>query len=134
MKSRRQVLVVDDEAAELETIRRGLFLRGIECLTARGAAEALSLLHGPAGERVELLLIDLTARGKSGAQLIERARALRPELPVLVIAGLALSPEVMAIRAREIPILRKPFTPNQLGLAIEALLPASRRTNKGDLP
>jgi two-component SAPR family response regulator len=43
----------------------------------------------------------------------------------MAITGLALSSEVMAIRARGIPILRKPFTPDQLGRAIDALLTTS---------
>lgn len=126
------MLVVDDEADQLETLRRGLFLLGIECLTARCAAEALSHLEGPSGARVDLLLTDLTMPGESGAQLIDRARALRPELPVLVITGLALSPEVVALRARGIPILRKPFTPDELGRAIEALLAVGQSIEPGE--
>ena len=132
MKARTLVLVVDDEADQLETLRRGLFLLGMDCLTARCFAEAVSQLTGPGGERVDLLLTDLSMPGRSGAELIERARATRPELPVLVVTGLALSPEAMAIRARGIPFLRKPFTPDQLGAAIEALLGARQRTNQGE--
>src|SRR4051812_6305587 len=104
MDETRRILVVDDEADQLQTLRRGLFLLGIDCLIARGAAEALAQLTGPGGERVDLLLTDLTMPHKSGAELVEEARAARPRLPVLVIAGLALSPEVMALRARGIPI------------------------------
>jgi two-component system, cell cycle sensor histidine kinase and response regulator CckA len=115
--ARRRVLVVDDDADQLETLRRGLFLLGIECLPVRDLAAALEQL-----DRVDLLLTDQTRPGKPGAELIARARAMRPELPVLVITGLALSPEVMALRACGIPILRKPFTADQLGLAIETLL------------
>ena len=117
MTARRRVLVVDDDADQLETLRRGLFLMGIDCRTARGAAEALPHLAG-----VDLLLTDLTRPGKPGAALIERAQTTRPGLPVLVITGLALSPEVVAMRARGIPILRKPFTADELGLAIHTLL------------
>ncbi|MCC6748852.1 MAG: response regulator [Deltaproteobacteria bacterium] len=134
MQARRQVLLVEDQADQRETLRRGLFLLGLDCVTAGCAAEALAHLQGPAGDRVELLLTDLTLPGTSGAQLIERARATRPGLPVLVITGLALSSEVTALRARGIPILRKPFTPDQLGNAIAAAVAADRGTNEGDLP
>jgi CheY-like chemotaxis protein len=132
--ARTQILVVDDEADQLETLCRGLFLLGLECVPARCAAEALERLAGADGARVDLLLTDLTMPGWSGAELVERARATRPGLPVLVITGLALSPEVTAMRARGIPILRKPFTPDQLGLAIEAALTASQQTRKGATP
>jgi DNA-binding NtrC family response regulator len=117
MTAARRVLIVDDDADQLETLRRGLFLRGIDCLTARSAAEALAQLDG-----IDLLLTDLTRPGKPGAEAIARARAARPGLPVLVIAGLALTAEVGALRAGGIPILRKPFTADQLGFAIEKLL------------
>jgi CheY-like chemotaxis protein len=117
-KARTLVLVVDDEVDQLATLSRGLFLLDIDCWTARSADEALAKLNRPGGERVDVLLTDLTMPGKSGAELIEHARAARPKLPVLVLTGLALSPEVMALRARGIPILRKPFTPEELGLAI----------------
>jgi len=132
MPTRRQVLVVDHEPDQLQTLSRGLLFLGIDCLTARTVAEAVALLGGPAGERVDLLLADLSVRGRLGAQLVERARALRPGLPVLMVAGLALSPEVVTLRARGIPILRKPFTPDQLGRAIEATLADSRSTSKGE--
>ena len=132
-KAQRCVLLVVGEACQLQTLRRGLLLLGIDCLTARSAAEALTQLRASDGERIDLLLLDLTIAGTSGAQLIAQARAVRPGLPVLVITGLALSSEVMAIRAGGIPILRKPFTPDQLGLAIETLLTASQDKNKGDL-
>jgi DNA-binding response OmpR family regulator len=117
LTARRRVLVVDDDAAELEMLRRGLFLLGIDCRTAGSPADALEKL-----DDVDLLLIDLTRPGKPRAEAVERARAARPGLPVLVITGLALSPEVRALRAGGIPILQKPFTADQLGLAIEALL------------
>jgi CheY-like chemotaxis protein len=127
MTARRVALVVDDEADQRETLARGL-----DCVTAGGAAEALAHLEGPGGERIDLLLTDLTMPGRSGAELIERTRLARPGLPVLVITGLALPPEVTALRARGIPILRKPFTPEQLGRAIAALPPAGRHTNGGE--
>src|SRR5262252_4417884 len=119
MAARRQVLVVDDDADQLETLRRGLFLLGIDCRTADCAAAALAQVERP---DVDLLLVDLTRPGKPGAELVGRARAARPGLPVLVLTGLALPPEVKAMRDRGIPILRKPFTAEELGLAIEALL------------
>lgn len=131
MKARRLILVVDDETNQLETLARGLFLLGIDCLTVRSTAEALSRLEQGG---VDLLLTDLTVPRASGAELIARARALRPELPVLVITGLSLSPQLLELRARGVPLLRKPFTPDQLGLAIEAQLNASPPVPKGEVP
>jgi len=124
LPSRRLVLVVDSQVDQLQTLCRGLFQLGLHCLTARDTAEAVARLERPEGAYIDLMLTDLTAPAEPGAELIARAHAVRPALPVLVITGLTLSPEVMAIRASGVPILRKPFTPDQLGLAIEALLSA----------
>ncbi len=116
MTARRQVLLLlvdDGDADQRQTLQRGLFLIGVDCLAARGLERL--------GE-VDLLLADLTKPGAPGSELVDRALATRPELPVLVIAGLSLSPEALALRARGIPILRKPFDVDDLGRAIDALL------------
>lgn len=120
--SERTILVIDDDDAQLETLCRGLFHLGLECVTARTRAEAMAQLSGPAGARVTLLLVDLSAPGKPGAGLTERARSVRSDLQVLVVTGLAPSSEVSALAARGTPILRKPFTPEQLGRAIQLAL------------
>jgi len=122
--------VLDDEADQLETLCRGLFLLGIRCLPARTEAEALATLE-QASEGVELLLVDLTAPRKRGARLVERVRALRPELPVLVVAGLALSAEARALKARGVPILRKPFALEELERAIAAAVGRSSQQGGG---
>lgn len=117
-----RVLVVDDDADQLQTLCRGLAYLGLACLPVRTAAEALDELVGPSGERIELVLADLSAPGKPGARLVEQLRRTRPRLPVLVVTGLALSAEVITLADRGVPLLRKPFTPDQLGRAIETAL------------
>jgi DNA-binding response OmpR family regulator len=122
MQASARVLVVDDEAGQLETLCRGLLFLGFACLPARTEAEALAELTGSAGERVDLLLADLSAPGKPGARVVDRVLRSRPGLPVLVVSGLARSTEVRALHARGVPILQKPFTPEQLGRAIRMVL------------
>jgi CheY-like chemotaxis protein len=127
MKTSKRVLVVDDDDDQFQTLCRGLLYLGHTCIMARTAAEALAHLTGPFGCTIDLLLVDLTAPGKPGARLVERARSLKPDLPVVVVRGLVRSPEVIALGARRIPILRNPFTPEQLGRAIQ-----SARTSSND--
>lgn len=122
MKTRKRVLVVDDEADQLQTLCRGLLYLGHACLPVRTAAEALAELAGAGGERIDLLLADLSAPGKPGALLLRQVGGVRPALPVLLVTGLALSSEVIALADRGLPILRKPFTPDQLGRAIETAM------------
>lgn len=50
---------------------------------ANNAAEALGLLDSA---KVDLMLLDLSLPGKSGLELIKDIRALRPDLPLLVVS------------------------------------------------
>ena len=70
----------------------------------------------------DLLLTDMTMPEESGLRLIERAREVQRDLPVLVITGLHTGPDIKVVRARGIPVLQKPFSPDQLAAAIKDLL------------
>lgn len=50
---------------------------------AEDAAQALDLL---ASKRPDLMLIDITLPGKSGLELIKDVKAMRPDLPMLVLS------------------------------------------------
>ncbi|MBI4917252.1 MAG: hypothetical protein HY825_15550 [Acidobacteria bacterium] len=68
------------------------------------------------------LLVDMTVPGPDAGPVIDAAGSLRPGLAVLILGGVVLRPETVALRARGIPILRKPFTPDEMGRAIEDAL------------
>lgn len=116
-----RVLVVDDEPVQLESIRRGLFLYGYETRCASSGDEALALF-----ERREVafdvIVTDLTMPGSSGFELIQRIRNTDPRFPVVVMTGLAASEEVEGLRRQGIPVVRKPFSPDDLDQAIRTLL------------
>lgn len=118
------ILVVDDEKHQLETVCRGLFLYGYRCDGALDVAAALELIDGPGGEDFDLVLTDLTMPGSTGLYLIDQLRQRRPELPIIVITGLAASQEVERVREQGIPLLQKPFEPDTLDRAIRATLGA----------
>ncbi len=122
-----RICVVDDEPAQLESIRRGLFLYGYQMLALDNGEAALELLRGELGRTIDLLVTDLTLPGASGYEVIGEARRLRPELPILAITGLSNTPEIDAIRKRGIPVLQKPFSPDQLAQAVRALVGPGRR-------
>lgn len=117
-----KILVVDDEIHQLETVCRGLFLYDYDSVGVSSAAEALVALDGQGGESFDLMLTDLTMPGASGMDLIEKAKRLRPKLPIIVITGLAASREVEVVQNQGIPILAKPFEPDSLDRAIRSLL------------
>src|SRR5246127_1974868 len=55
----------------------------LACGEAENAAEALDLFHV---SQPDLMLIDITLPDKSGLELIKDAKAIRPDLPILVIS------------------------------------------------
>ena len=108
------VLVVDDERPVLRLLRRQLEALGCTVLEAQDGPEALRLLVGRRGA-VDLVLSDIVMPGMNGTELADRILADRPEQCVILMSGQA--PGGLArIGRREkiVPVLRKPFTPEQL--------------------
>jgi hypothetical protein len=81
----RRLLVVEDEEAVRSVTRSILERNGYDVVTFGAAEEALAELASDA--RVDLLLTDVVMPGMSGPQLADRARGLRPDLPVLLMSG-----------------------------------------------
>lgn len=123
MKEKKmKILIVDDEPHLLESISRGLFLYGYDSIKATHAGMAMELLNSEVGPNIDVLITDLTMPGKTGAELIELAHRTRPDLPVIVLSGLTLNPELEKLRKAGIPILQKPFDPETLNTIIQKLL------------
>ncbi len=91
---------------------------GHHCLPAADSREALAQLDV---RPPDVLVTDMTMPGGSGLQLITRARRLRPGLPVIIISGLLSNSDLEAARDLGIPVLQKPFDPDQLQDAIQGL-------------
>ncbi|MCP4676212.1 MAG: response regulator [Deltaproteobacteria bacterium] len=117
-----KILVVDDEPHQLDTVRRGLFLYGYESEGVQDVVSAIEMLSGPDGDSFDLVLTDLTMPGNSGIHLIEHVQKTKPDLPVIVITGLAATSEIDAVQDKGVPILQKPFEPDGLDKAIRAHL------------
>lgn len=110
------LLVVDDEPQVLRTLQRLLVRDDYDVILAADAGEALEVLES--GERVDAMITDQVMPGLTGTELIERARALRPGMPCLLITGFAFEwpdPE------QQVPLLRKPFDARQLRVALARL-------------
>jgi two-component system, cell cycle sensor histidine kinase and response regulator CckA len=80
------ILLVEDEAFVREVTCEVLRSAGYRVLTAKNAAEAVSLYDARYGE-VELLLTDVVLPGETGRALAGRFRRENPELQVLLVTG-----------------------------------------------
>jgi two-component system, NtrC family, sensor kinase len=80
------VLAVEDDEAVLDTVEASLAGLGYRTLTARNAAEALSLLRRD--EPIDLLFTDIVMPGgMNGVALAREARQLRQDIKVLLTSG-----------------------------------------------
>ncbi len=79
------VLLVDDDSAVRESLRRMLSTEDLMVTTAAGGAEAMRAieLHEP-----DLLITDLCMASTDGWDLIVRENRLRPAIPIFVITAL----------------------------------------------
>lgn len=85
------VLVVDDEpdiaALFRQQFRRDLRQARFAMEFATSGPQALGLIAAAGGREIILLLSDVNMPGMSGFDLLDRARALRPGLPVVMITA-----------------------------------------------
>ncbi len=109
------VLLVEDndQVREFaESLLADLDYRVISAPSAEAALEAM------ARQDVDLLFTDVMMPGMSGVELAERARSLRPDLPVLLASG--YSEEMAGGGARAFETLAKPYGAATLGAALAA--------------
>jgi two-component system cell cycle sensor histidine kinase/response regulator CckA len=83
---RGTVLLVDDEEAVRSIAATVLEIHGAGALTAASGDEALALLRTH-GEKISLVLLDLTMPGINGEETLRRMRMLGARQPVILMSG-----------------------------------------------
>ena len=119
------VLVVDDDPALVELAEDLLAELGYEPRGTVSAEAALQALRDD-GQAFDLLLTDEVMPDMTGTVLAREARALRPDLPVVLYSGYGGEDfEARAAQAGVSAVLRKPLTTHDLALALQRVLHAS---------
>jgi CheY-like chemotaxis protein len=85
------ILVVDDEP-DVEVLFRQQFRRDLRdgrfvMDFARSGGQALNLITAAANVTLILILSDINMPGMSGLELLPKARAARPDVPVIMITA-----------------------------------------------
>jgi signal transduction histidine kinase/ActR/RegA family two-component response regulator len=83
----RRILIVDDEADNLDVLREILALDGHQVSTARSGPEALACFER--GERFHVVLCDVGMPEMSGWQVARELRRISPSTPVWMLTGWA---------------------------------------------
>ena len=111
-----RVLLVEDNADVAGVATAMLHSLGWDVVAVDRARLGLERLDDP----FDLLLSDVVMPdGMSGLTLAQTARARQPNLPILLISGYS---EAAAAGQTEFPVLRKPFTLEQLAHAVSGVM------------
>jgi two-component system response regulator MprA len=123
-----KVLVVDDERAVRESLRRALELEGYEVELAGDGEEGLELLG--AGSPADAVILDVLMPGIDGLEVCRRLRGVGNAVPVLMLTARAeVDSRVAGLDAGADDYLPKPFALAELLARLRAML---RRAGNGD--
>jgi two-component system response regulator MprA len=114
-------MVVDDERAVRESLRRALVLEGYEIDLAEGGREALDLLGS--GTQPDALILDVLMPGIDGLEVCKRLRRDGNQLPILMLTARAeVENRVAGLDAGADDYVTKPFALEELLARLRALL------------
>ena len=118
-----KVLLIEDDRQLIEFVKKGLVQAGFTVETALDGATGLQLaLEGD----VDVAVIDIMLPVMDGFEVIERLRAQRPGLPILVLsAKRSIEDKVKGLELGSDDYITKPFSFSELLARIRAIL---RRT------
>jgi PAS domain S-box-containing protein len=123
-----KVLLVDDHQGVRATTAALLEDLGHAVTQAGDGPEVLDLLKGdPDG--FDLIISDYAMPHLSGAEVVRQARAIRPEMPAILMTGYADAGSISR-RPEDVHVLAKPFTLEQMSAAICGATPASGTRSK----
>ncbi len=109
-----KVLVVDDEDSIRKRCVRLLSRQGYHVIGASSASAAWRLI-GKEGAWFDLLLVDIRMPGMDGIQLMEKVKAQRPGIEVIIMTGYAtVETAVKAMKNGAYDYLSKPFEMEEL--------------------
>ena len=116
-----KILVVDDERAVRESLRRALELEGYEIELAGDGSEALDRLES--SEEPDAMILDILMPGVDGLEVCRRIRATGSKLPVLMLtARTEVEDRVAGLDAGADDYVTKPFALEELLARVRALL------------
>jgi two-component system, cell cycle sensor histidine kinase and response regulator CckA len=119
------ILLAEDNEAVRRLAERVLGRLGARVISAVDGPEAVERFVADPGQ-IDLLFLDVMLPGLSGFEVAARCRSHRPDIPVLFASGYAAdSVDARGEIAAGDPILRKPYSVEDLRTAVRALVGVS---------
>jgi CheY-like chemotaxis protein len=117
------LLLIDDNAVQAATRQTILKRAGYYAIAVLSPERALEQLRGndyPAP--IDLIITDHVMPGMNGAEFVAKLRAFAPDVPVLVISGMAEAEEEYA--GLDVHFRLKPLLPDNLLASVHGLVGA----------
>jgi DNA-binding response OmpR family regulator len=115
-----QILVVEDDSAIRQGIVDALAYEGYRTFEASTHADGLDKA---VNSTYDLMLLDLVLPGGDGLEILERVRAVRPTLPVIILTARGEeSDRVRGLRLGADDYVVKPFSVKELLARVQAVL------------
>lgn len=106
------ILLIDDEEKFAQMLQELLQLNGLESEYCLDPREAVARLRR---EEFDLVITDYKMPEMDGAEFLQQARKINPDLPVIMISGLMNMPELIKVANIGVTLaLEKPFKTEEL--------------------
>lgn len=116
------ILVGDDEAPVLRVVQRILKRSGYEVISAEDGQAAVEVFQAHDGP-IDVVILDITMPRLSGIEAARQIRALDANVKIMISSGYEASTATSNVEEGVISgFLQKPFTPNDLRTAVQAVL------------
>jgi DNA-binding response OmpR family regulator len=118
---RPRVVVADEDPHIVQFVIEILRTDGNAVFHAYDALSAAQLAYSL--DRCDLLISNTRVEGVPGIELILQLRKRMPELPILYVSNIGRStPELEARLPHNVPVLKEPFTAEELRAAVRPFL------------
>jgi two-component system response regulator AtoC len=123
MAQRSRILVVDDDPASRDLLRKVLATEGHQVIQAADGREALAELSR---QPADLVVSDIRMPDVDGVQLLEKMREAAPDVPVILVTAFGdVEGAVDAIRRGAFDYLAKPYDVDAIRLLVRRALAQS---------
>jgi DNA-binding response OmpR family regulator len=114
------ILLVEDDPRIRDIVERGFSPRGFVVSTASDGASGIELATKL---DIDLMLLDLGLPGRSGLEVLQEVRVVKPTLPVLILTALDdMTSKVGGLEAGADDYITKPFSIEELAARVRARL------------
>jgi DNA-binding NtrC family response regulator len=119
-----RILIVDDQDMMRDSLAATLAREGHEIVAANDGPVAVTRLSGA---RFDLMITDLKMPKMTGIELLQEAKRLRPDMPVIVMTAFAtVNTAVEAMKIGAYDYIQKPLDGEEIKLLVDRTLEHNR--------